>query len=287
MKEVIIVGGGPAGISAALYTVRAGHKTTVIARDSGALAAADVIENYYGFAEPISGRELHARATEGARRLGARILSGEVTAISYLPDGRFSLAANGKEYLADGVILATGAERKLPSIPGVREFYGRGVSTCAVCDSFAARGRAVAVLGTGELALHEAEALFGVAATVTVLTNGQEPVRRDARFAYDVRPLSAIEGDGVVRHVRFADGESLAVSMVFSAVGVAGASRLAAGLGLIAEGGRIETDADGATAIPLLFAVGDCTGGLMQISTAVGDGARAGAALSAALKRKA
>lgn len=284
MKEVIVVGGGPAGISAALYTVRAGHKTTIIARDGGALMKADVIENYYGFATPISGRELHARATEGARRLGVEILSGEVTAISYRSDGSFLLHASGKEYRADGVILATGAERKLPPIPGVAEFYGRGVSTCAVCDSFAARGRTVAILGDGALALHEAEALLGVAADITVLTNGG-PAPTDSRFAYDVRPVAAIEGDTVVRGVRFADGEGLAASMVFSAVGVAGASRLAAGLGLIAEGGRIETNADGATAIPHLYAVGDCTGGLMQISTAVGDGARAGAALSAALKR--
>lgn len=285
MKEVIIVGSGPAGISAALYTARAGHKTTVISKDRGALERAHTVENYYGFAEPISGEELYERALLGARRQGVTLLTAEVTSLTLLGDGRFHLTAGTADYTADGVILATGAERRLPALPGIREFFGRGVSTCAICDSFAARRREVAVLGAGELALHEAEALLGVAASVTLLTNGEEPAVRDPRFAYDTRPVAAIEGDTAVRAVRFFDGEPLPVSMVFSAVGVAGASRLAATLGLVAAGEEIRTDKDGATAIPHLYAVGDCTGGLLQIATAVGDGARAGAALAAALKR--
>ena len=284
MKEVIVIGGGPAGVSAALYTVRAGHATHVIYRDTGALGRAELIENYYGLEEPISGSELHRRATEGARRLGVRFTEAEVTALAITSDGRYRISTKGKEYFADGVILATGAERKLPKLPGVNELFGAGVSTCAVCDSFAARRRAVAVLGAGELALHEAEALLGVAEHITILTNGT-PACADSRFAYDTAEVAAIEGDTKVEAVRFRDGPRLEVSMVFVALGVAGAARLASSLGLMTEDGRLQTDERMATPLPRLYAAGDCTGGLLQIATAVAEGARAGAELSAELKR--
>ncbi len=284
MKDVIIVGGGPAGVSAALYTARAGFKTRVIFRDSGALGRAEVIENYYGLDAPISGRELCARAHAGARRLGVELTEAEVTALSYEPDGRYRISTKSKEYFADGVILATGAERKLPNIPGAEEFFGAGVSTCAVCDSFAARRRAVAVIGNGELALHEAEALLGVAESITLCTNGAPPPQ-DGRFKIETREVAAIEGDAQARAIRFADGSRLPVAMVFLAVGVAGAARLASSLGLGTEDGRIVTDGRGATALPRLFAAGDCTGGLLQIAKAVSDGAAAGIALSTELKR--
>ena len=285
MKEVIIVGAGPAGVSAALYTVRAGHATRVLYRDMGALGRADRIENYYGLAEPLSGRELCERAIAGARRLGVVFEKAEVTAITLEADGRYRVAAKGKEYFADGVVLATGVERKLPKIPGAQELYGAGVSTCAVCDAFAARRRPVAVIGAGELALHEAEALLGVASGITLCTNGEPPPAGD-RFAVETAEIEAIEGEGRVEAVRFRDGRRLEVAMVFLAVGVAGAARLASSLGLGASGGRIETDINGATALPRLYAAGDCTGGLLQIAKAVADGAAAGVALSAELKKQ-
>lgn len=285
MKEVIIIGGGPAGISAALYTVRAGHKTRILSRDGGALMRADVVENYYGIEGPISGRELNARAEQNARRLGVIFEEAEVTAITITADGRFSITASGKEYFADGVILATGSERSMPRIAGAQEFFGKGVSTCAVCDSFAARRRDVVVIGAGEYALHEAEALLGVAASITLCTNG-EPIPEGAeRFAVRSEPIEAIEGDSLVRGVRLFGGERLEAAMVFLAVGVAGAGRLAASLGLMLEDGRIAVDRDMRTAIPRLYAAGDCIGGFLQIATAVSEGAIAGAKLSAELKR--
>ena len=285
MKEVIIVGGGPAGVSAALYTARAGHATRVLFRDGGAIESAEVIENYYGLDAPISGRELSDRARAGARRLGVEFTEAEVTAIALEPDRRYRISTKGKEYFADGVVLATGVERKLSAIPGAEEFFGAGVSTCAICDSFAARRRPVAVIGEGELALHEAEALLGVAERLTLCTNGKE-APEDGRFAVDTREIAAIEGDTQVTAIRFADGGRLPVSMVFLAVGVAGAARLASSLGLGAADGRIETDERGATALPRLYAAGDCTGGLLQIAKAVAEGAAAGIALSTELKRQ-
>lgn len=285
MKEVIIIGGGPAGISAALYTVRAGHKTRVIYKDGGALTRAEVVENYYGIEAPISGRELNERAIKNAIRLGVLFEEAEVTAISIEADGRYRIATNCKEYFADGVVLATGGERSAPRISGADEFFGRGVSSCAVCDSFAARGRAAVVIGEGELALHEAEALLGVAASITLCTNGKEPPKGSERFTVRTEPIEEIVGDTLVRGVRLAGGEVLPASMVFLAVGVAGAGRLAAALGLVTEDGRITVDKDMKTVLPRLYAAGDCTGGFLQIATAVGEGALAGARLAAELKK--
>ncbi len=286
MKEVIIVGGGPAGLSAALYTARAGLATRVIARDGGALARAEVVENFFGFPAPVSGAELCERTRENARRLGVSFTEGEVTSLTLLGDGRFLVTAEGEEYLADGVILATGAERKMPTIAGTEEFFGRGVSTCAVCDAFAARGRDVAVIGTGELALHEAEALTGVARSVTILTDGAPAPAWAEGYPTRTEPIARIAGDTLVREVILASGERLPIAMVFLALGVAGAVRLAATLGLPTEGGRLKTGADMATAVPNLYAAGDCTGGFLQIATAVGEGAIAGNALARALRRR-
>ena len=285
MKEVIIVGGGPAGISAALYTVRAGHSTRIIAKDGGALMRADTVENFYGIEAPISGRELNERAKVNARRLGVGFVDAEVTAITITADGRFQITADCKEYFADGVILATGSERAIPKIRGAEDFLGKGVSTCAVCDSFAARNKSAIVIGAGDYALHEAEALLGVAADVTLCTNGEPRPERSERFSVCTDPIEAIVGDTLVRGVQLAGGKILPAAMVFLAIGVAGAGRLAATLGLPTEGGRITVDANMATAIPRLYAAGDCIGGFLQIATAVGEGALAGARLSAELKK--
>ena len=206
-------------------------------------------------------------------------------AIAIEADGRYRITTNCKEYFADGVILATGGERSVPKIPGADEFFGRGVSSCAVCDSFAARGRAAIVIGDGELALHEAEAILGVAESVTLCTNGAPCPAGGERFAVYTEPIAEIIGDTLVRGVRLAGGEVLPAAMVFLAVGVAGAGRLAATLGLPTEEGRIAVDKDMKTVLPRLYAAGDCTGGFLQIATAVGEGALAGARLAAELKK--
>ncbi len=284
MKKVIIVGGGPAGVSASLYTVRAGLDTLVIAKDGGALERATLIENYYGLEAPLSGRELLENGRRGAERLGVNFLHAEVTAIE--PEGRgYKIRAEGKEYLSDGVIVATGTARRLPPIEGASRYLGQGVSQCAVCDSFAARRRAVAVIGAGDYALEEIAVLLGVAERVTLCTNGAAPPAR-LPSGVEVRrePIAALEGDDLLRRIRFRDGEPLEVAMAFLALGTPSGATLLERLGLPTEGGRIVTDADGATALPGLYAAGDVTGGLLQIATAVADGARAGLALVRALR---
>lgn len=275
MPSILIVGGGPAGLSAAIYAARAGIQTTVLYKDGGALNKTDKIENYFGFADVISGPELLARGRAQAARLGAQLTQTEVTGIEYAEKG-FSVKTTDGTFSADAVILATGAPRATPRIAGVSEFEGRGVSYCAICDAFFYRGKAVAVLGEGEYALEEARTLLPVAGSVTLLTNGAPvPDGLPEGLHVDERPVSAIEGEDKVARVAFASGEPLMVDGVFIAYGTAGSGDFARKLGAQVDGNKIQADAGGTTAVPGLFAAGDCTGGLLQVAKAVSDGAQA------------
>lgn len=279
MPSILIVGGGPAGLSAAIYAARANVQTTVLYKDGGALEKTDKIENYFGFTDVISGPDLLARGRAQAARLGAQLVQTEVTGIEYAEKG-FSVKTTAGAYAADAIILATGAPRATPPIAGVREFEGRGVSYCAICDAFFYRGKAVAVLGEGEYALEEARTLLPVAASVTLLTNGASaPANLPDGLLVDTRKVAAVEGDDKVARVLFADGEPIAVDGVFIAYGTAGSGDFARKLGAQLDGNKIKTDASMATTVPGLFAAGDCTGGLLQVAKAVSDGAQA--ALSA------
>ena len=139
MPNMVIIGGGPAGLSAAIYAVRAGMQATVLYKDGGALAKTDKIENYFGFIEPVSGAELLERGQKQAERLGAALRQTEVTGIEYAAQGFTVKTADGV-FDADAVILATGSPRAVPKIEGVAAFEGRGVSYCAICDAFFYRG---------------------------------------------------------------------------------------------------------------------------------------------------
>lgn len=275
MPSILIVGGGPAGLSAAIYAARANIQTTVLYKDGGALEKTDKIENYFGFTDVISGPDLLARGRAQAARLGAQLVQTEVTGIEYAEKG-FSVKTTAGAYAADAIILATGAPRATPPIAGVREFEGRGVSYCAICDAFFYRGKAVAVLGEGEYALEEARTLLPVAASVTLLTNGASaPANLPDGLLVDTRKVAAVEGDDKVARVLFADGEPIAVDGVFIAYGTAGSGDFARKLGAQVEGNKIQVSADLSTAVPGLFAAGDCTGGLLQVAKAVSDGAQA------------
>ena len=274
MPDVIILGSGPAGISAALYTVRAGLSTLVLGSGAGALEKTDKIENYYGFAGPVSGRELLENGIAQARRLGVQVLKEEVVGLSF--DGEFLVETKENSYRAPFAVMATGAARRAPKIPGLAEFEGKGVSYCAVCDGFFYRKKPVAVLGAGDYALHEAAELLPIAASVAILTDGKEP---QAAFPPELRVVSdkitALEGDDVLRRVRFESGETMEAAGVFVAVGVAGSADLARKVGAEVKGVSVAVDEHRRTNVPGLYAAGDCTGGLLQISKAVCDGALA------------
>ena len=276
MAKVLIIGNGPAGISAALYTARAGVETTIIARDAGSLAKAEKIENYYGFAEPIPGKELMERGIAQAKRLGVHIAEEEVVNLSYTD--KFVVTTKSGEHEGSAVILATGAPRKAPKIQGLTDFEGAGVSYCAICDGFFYRGKDVAVLGCCEYAAHEAQALLPLAKSVTLVTNGEKPINNlPDGMTVNARRISALEGEGKLASILFEDNTRLNVDGLFIAQGVAGSAELARKLGAETVGNRIVVDDHMSTNIPGLFAAGDCTGGMLQIAKAVFQGAEAGA----------
>ena len=284
MPNIVIVGSGPAGVSAALYTARAGVETTVLTKGPGALDRAEKIENYYGFAGPISGAELERRGIEGAKALGVRFVTTEAVGLTYTD--RLTVETLAGEFPADAVILATGAARAVPRIPGLTGLEGHGVSYCAVCDALFYRGKAVAVLGSGEYALHEVQALLPVAGGVTLLTNGA-PLT--AQFPPEVtvrtEPVEAILGEERVTGVQLAGGGTLALAGVFVALGVAGSTALARKLGAEVDGSRIVVDGRMQTTLPGLYAAGDCTGGLLQVAKAVYEGALAGTEAAKAVRK--
>lgn len=274
MSKIVIIGSGPAGVSAALYTARAGIDTTVISKGGGALDKAEMIQNYYGFAEPVSGAELEAAGIEGAKKVGVRFVEAEAVGLGY--EQSLVVSTTVGDYAADAVIIATGSPRVAPKIPGIAEYEGKGVSYCAVCDAFFYKGRNVAVLGSGEYALHEISSLLPVAASVALCTDGAEVT---AVFPEGVKictgKVAAVEGGERVSGIRFADDTQLPVDGIFIAYGTAGSAELARKIGAATERGRILVNEEMSTNIPGLYAAGDCTGGLLQVAKAVYDGAKA------------
>lgn len=274
MYDILVLGAGPAGATAAVYGARAGLSVGLVYRDGGALSRAEKIENFYG-AGPVTGPELFDRGLAQAASFGVEILNREVLGLGF---GMNGFEANTKEGTleAKAVVLAMGTSRKKTTLPGLDALEGKGVSCCAVCDGFFCRGREAAVLGAGEYALHEASVLLPLASKVTLLTDGQPvPPLPDGLFADD-RKLVALEGDTALTGVRFADGGVLPVPRLFVALGTAGSGDLAKKVGILTEGNAITVNGKMETNVPGLFAAGDCTGGLLQVAKAAGEGAQAG-----------
>lgn len=275
-KKVIIIGGGPAGVSAGLYTVRAGIDTTLIVHGDSALDKAENIENFYGFPGGISGAELKERGLEQARALGVEVVNEEVVGLGFEDklvvktaaadnnDGSETENEGRKVYKADAIIIAMGSQRKAPDIPGIKEFEGKGVSYCAVCDGFFYRGKTVAVLGSGEYADSEAAELKPLAETVIKLD--------------DIDSIERFSGDAKIEKVEFKDGTTQDIDGLFIAFGTAGPGDLAKKIGIMTDANKLIVNDEMATNVPGIYAAGDCTGGLLQVSKAVCDGAKAATA---------
>lgn len=276
MENIVIIGGGPAGISAALYSVRSGRDPLVIENGPGGLAKAEKIENYYGNAEFLSGKELYEKGIRQAKGLGVRVITAEVVGVEGFDT--YTVHTDQGDFETRSVILATGTSRKAPDILGLKALEGRGVSYCAVCDAFFYRKKKVAVIGNGDFALHEAEEIGNVASEVTILTNGLAPdFSREPPCPVDERTIKALLGENVLTGVEFDDGETVDVSGVFVAVGTAGSTDIARRMGAaINEKNQIQVNENMQTSIPGIYAAGDCTGGLLQVAKAVYEGAVAG-----------
>ena len=272
MYDVIIIGKGPAGISAALYTVRAGLKTLVIGiTGKGTLTKEHKIENYYGFENPISSTELIANGEKQAIRLGVEIIDAEVTGIEMY--AYLMVKTNIGTFEGNTVLLATGQARKNAGIPDEESFEGKGISYCAVCDGFFYKGKRVVVVGDGEFALAEAEELKNIAEKVTILTNGKMPSFETTDFEVITEKIARINGINQIENIEFVDSSTINASGVFVAVGTASATDFARKLGIEFEGFDIKVNEKCETNFPGIFAAGDCIGGFRQIATAVGEGA--------------
>lgn len=278
MKDIIIIGGGPAGVSAALYTARAGMNTLIIHKGGGALGKAERVDNFYG--NPgITGPALIQTGLAHAIDMGAGIIHGEVVKIvQNYQEGYFTIETTSGTYTARALLLATGASRSTPAIQGLANYEGKGVSHCAICDAFFYKGKDVAVLGSGPYAVSEATELLPLVNSLTFLTNGDEPsVQLPPGANICKEKIREVTGDKRLTSVTLEpDGESLPINGIFIAIGVAGATELARKAGALIENNSVIVDKNMQTGVPGLWAAGDCTGGMKQIAKAVYEGAVAG-----------
>lgn len=290
--DVVIVGGGPASLSAALYAGRAGLKTLVLERlmIGGQVAATWQVDNYPGFPEGVEGPELVQRMEAQAGHFGAEFRSEEVTRIELDDDTRV-VTTNRNEYRSATVILAAGADPRKLEVPGEDELRGRGVSYCGTCDGPLFREKKVVVVGGGNAALTEALFIAKFASHVTIVHRRRE-FRGDKIYQNQVRehPKFSLELDAVVesingtktvtgvsvRNVKDGEAKEIPCDGVFIFVGHKPNTEFLCNLFPDECGKQIQTDLDMMTSVPGIFAVGDVRKhSYRQIATAIGEGATA------------
>lgn len=274
--DVIIIGAGPAGVSAGLYTKRANKKTLIIYNNESSLEKATKIENYYGFENGISGEKLYKKGIEQAKNLGINVKKEEVIKIDKIKD-IFEVKTVNENYTAKNVVLATGNKKNKPDIKNIEKFDGKGVSYCAICDGFFYRGKDVVVIGNGNYAIAETNDLINIVNHVTILTNGKKiPEFRAENVDIENRKAVAIEGNDNVEAVELDDGTKLKTDGVFVAQGVAGSTDFARKIGALVKNEKIVVNEKMQTTVKGLYACGDCIGGTLQVAKAVNDGMIAG-----------
>ena len=273
MYDVVIIGAGPAGISSAVYSKRAGKNVLVLYYGASNLEKATKIDNYYGFEEGIDGRVLFENGIKQAKNLGIEIKKEEVLDIKKEKD--FIVETENRKYESKAVIISTGNKKLRPNIKGIDEFEGKGISYCAICDGFFYRNKNVAIIGEGKFALKEAGDLKDLANKITILTNGKQ-MENEGDYEINIKAIKEIQGDTKVRRIEFEDGSTIDIDGLFIAIGVAGGSNFAKKLGVKLQADSIIVDDNMQTNLEGLYACGDATGGLLQVCKATYEGAKAG-----------
>ena len=277
--DIIIIGAGPAGISASLYAVRANKKVLVLYDDKSSLEKTDKIENYYGFENGISGKDLYKAGIKQAENIGVDVKKEEVIKIEMISENDYNFLVNTSynRYKSKVVILATGNKKNKPKITGIEKFEGKGISYCAICDGFFYRNKNVAVIGSGNYAISETNDLINIAKDITILTDGEKvPDFRADNVKVETRGIKEIKGNDKVEEIELTDGTDLKVDGVFIAQGVASSTDFAKKLGALIKNDKIIVNDKMETSIKNLYACGDCVGGLLQVSKAVYEGTIAG-----------
>ena len=301
MHDIIIIGAGPAGLTAAIYALRASKSVLILEKTSfgGQMTFSPKIENYPGFVS-VSGTELADALVEQALAQGAEVELEEVQSISVAPDGTKTVITDCGEHSAKAVIIATGAKHRLLGVPRETEFVGNGISFCAVCDGAFHAGKNIAVIGGGNSALQEANLLADLCESVTVIQN-LDNFTGETRLVESLmaKPnVKAIFGTVVTEFLgengeltglvakRVSDGVETKMDFegVFVAIGLAPDTAIAEGLAERDKWGYIVADEKCLTATEGIFVAGDCRQkGVRQIATAIADGATASLATVAYL----
>ena len=284
MYDVIIIGAGPAGISAGIYAKRANLNVLILYHGISNLEKATMIENYYGFEYGISGEDLYKAGIKQAQNLGIEVKNEEVLNIEK-NDEKFEITTTENKYIGNTSILATGNKKLKPNIKGIEEYDGKGISYCAICDGFFYRKKNVVVIGNGKYAISEAEDLKNIVNNVTILTNGLD-LASETSFEVNTKKIKEIKGDTKVRQIVFEDGTNIDVDGIFVALGEAGGSDFAKKLGVLTKNDNIIVDENMKTNIDGMYSCGNSTGGLLQVAKAVHEGAEAGLAIVNFLKNK-
>ncbi len=290
--DTIIIGGGPAGLAAAVYACRAEMKTVILERGllGGQVSLTDQVDNYAGFPEGVSGPDLIQKMEAQCRRFGADIRTEGVTEIK--TDGDTKIVTTSKNtYRSPTVILATGADPRKLEVPGEEELRGKGVSYCGTCDGPFFRDKKVIVVGGGDAAFKEALFITKFASKV-ILVHRRQGFRAEKIYVTEARnnPKMSFELDCVVekingktrvegidiRNVKTEEKKTIPCDGVFIFAGNIPNTGFLRGLLELDQGGHIETDRDMMTSIPGIFAIGDVRKySYRQIATAVGEGATA------------
>ena len=275
MFDAVIIGAGPAGISAGLYLKRANKNVLILYHGESQLEKAHKIDNFYGFPLGITGKDLYINGINQAVNLGIEVRDLEVLSIQMNEKMEYTIRTSEEEFNSKVVILATGNKKLRPNIKGVDLFEGSGVSYCAICDGFFYRKKNVVVIGSGTYAISEATELKNVTPNVTILTNGLE-LNGTTDIPVINKEIKEIVGEGRVSGVKFMDDTILDVNGVFIALGEAGGADFAKKLGIYMEKDNIVVDENMRTNIPGVYACGNVVGGLLQINKAAYEGAKAG-----------
>jgi thioredoxin reductase (NADPH) len=285
--DIIIIGGGPAGLTAAIYAARHNNKTLILEGNKigGKSLQAHWVENYPGFPDGISGPDLMALMEKQAAKFGAEFSTETVVGIADFGELKMLTTRKGVRQ-AKAVIVATGMSRRSLSVKGENEFKGRGVSYCGVCDGPFFREKTVAIIGGGHEAVHDIEVLGESASKVYAIPGKKgfseeypeiEHLQKDPKveFIYDV-DITEIGGSDFVEYVKLDNGQEVKLDGVFIVLEHISTSTILGDTGVVTDaGGCILVDRDQKTTVDGLFAAGDCCCKGLQIVTATGMGAQA------------
>lgn len=295
MYDVVIVGGGPGGLTTAIYTSRAGRNTVLVEKQmpGGLMASTNEVENYPGLPD-VTGADLAELFRKHAEQFGSNIVMDEIESLRLSGDDRVAVGAVG-EYPGRVLVISTGSAPRVLGVPGESRLRGRGVSYCATCDGAFFQDREVACIGGGDAAVQEALFLTRFATRVYLIHRRDElravKALQDRLFAEDKievlwnTVVQEIQGEGAVEGLRLRDvgtdeRSELSVAGVFVYVGHSPATDFVSDLVQLDDDGYVMTDDHLRTNVPGVFAVGDVRHRIQrQIATAVGDGATAAMAI--------